>query len=147
MRARHHYHHTRPSELETRPILVIPFHTPRLPPDLGGLPSIMELLAITGGLEELANLGLTGTFRSDCKGFIRKLLHPNVLRRQATGPGYPLLRYCVHTLCWTRSHPEQSNVPPHSWDQHQMGHLLSRPLRRTPILSHESRLPHTTTLL
>ena len=56
-------------------ILVIPFHTPRLPPEIGGLPSIMELLAITGGLEVLATLGLTGTIYSDCQGLIRKLLH------------------------------------------------------------------------
>ena len=115
----------------SRPILVIPFHTPRLPRDLG-LPSIMELLAITGGLEVLATLGLTGTIHSDCQGLIRKLLHPHAIRRNTTGPGYPLLRYCVRTLqhhpiqqCWTRSHPERSNVPPTCWDQHQWGIYLA----------------------
>ena len=67
----------------------------------------------------LATPGLTGTIHSDCQGLIRKLLHPYDLRRNATGPGCPLLRYCVNTirhhpiqLCWTRSHPQRSNVPP-----------------------------------
>ena len=120
------------ADWRSRPILVIPFHTPRLPPELGGLPSIMELLAITGGLEILGTLGLTGTIHSDCQGIIRKLLHPHVLRRNTTGPGYPLLRYCVRTLqqhpiqlCWTRSHPERSTTPPHCWDQHQWGIYLA----------------------
>ena len=92
----------------------------------------MELLAITGGLEVLATLGLTGTIHSDCQGLIRKLLHPHVLRRNTTGPGYPLLRYCVRTLqhhpiqlSWTRSHPERSHVPPNCWDQHQWGIFLA----------------------
>ena len=113
----------------TRLILVIAFHTPCLPPDLGGLHSIMELLAITGGLEVL---GLTGTIHSDCQGLIRKLLHPHVLRRNTTGPGYPLLRYCVNTIrqhpiqiCWTRSHAERSNVPPNCWEKHQWVFFLA----------------------
>ena len=96
------------------------------------LPSIMVLLAITGGLEVLATLGFTGTIHSDCQGLIRKLLHPHVLRRNTTGPGYPLLRYRVTTLqhhpiqlCWTRNHPERSNVPPHCWDHQQWGILLA----------------------
>ena len=101
----------------SRPILVIPFHTSRLPADLGGLPSIMELLAVTGGIEVLATLGLTGTIYSDCQGLIRKLHHPHVLRCNTTAPGYPLLRYCVTTLQHPiqlrrlRSHPERSNAP------------------------------------
>ena len=28
-------------------------------------------------------------------------------------------------LCWTRSHPERSNVPPNCWDQHQWGIYLA----------------------
>ena len=115
----------------SRPIIVIPFHNPRLPPELGGLPPIMELLAITGGLEVLATLGLTGTIHSDCHGIIRKLLHLHVLRRNTTGPGDPLLR-CASTLqqnpiqlCWTRSHPDRSNIPPTCWDQHKWGIYLA----------------------
>ena len=92
----------------------------------------MELLAITGGMEVLDTLGLAGTIYSDCQGLIRKLLHPHVLRRNTTGPGYPLLRYCVTTLrhhliqlSWTRSHPERSNVPSNCWDQNQWGIFLA----------------------
>ena len=110
----------------SRPILVIPFHTPRLPPELGGLPSIMELLAITGGLEVLATLGLTGTIYSDCQGLIRKLLHPHLLRRNTTGSGFPpTLQHHPIQLNWTRSHPERSNVPPNCWDQNQWGIFLA----------------------
>ena len=65
----------------TQPILVIPFHTPRFPSNLGGLPSIMELLAIIGGIEVIATLSLSGIIHSDCQGLIRKLLHPHVLQR------------------------------------------------------------------
>ena len=95
------YDHWRP-----RPILVASFTIPGLSPAHGGLPSIMELLAITGGMEILTILGLTGTIHSDYQRLDQKLLHPYVLRRNTRGPGYPLLRYCVTAL---QHHPIQLN--------------------------------------
>ena len=77
----------------------------------------MELLAITGGLQILPYLNMSGTVLSDCQGIVRKLTQRDVLRRNPTSPGYPLLRYCVRSLAPTRTiqrikeQPERTLVP------------------------------------
>ena len=50
------------------------------------------LLAITAGPE------LQGTIYTDCKFMVRKLLHPNALRRNTGAPEFPLLRDCIRRL-------------------------------------------------
>ena len=99
-----------------RPIIVIPFTAEGLGPNQGGSPTLMELLAITGGLQILSHLNLQGTVLSDCQGLVRKIAQRNVLRRNPTYAGYPLLRDCTRnltphrTLMWIKGHPERSQV-------------------------------------
>ena len=74
----------------------------------------MELLAISAGLELLEAFDLEGTVYSDCQGLVKKLQHPQVLRRTPASAGFPLIRACVRRLQhpsrqlqWVRSHPER----------------------------------------
>ena len=105
----------------SRPIIVIPFTAEGLGPSQGGSPTLMELLAITGGLQILSHLNLQGTVLSDCQGLVRKLAQRNVLRRNLTNAGYPLLRDCVRnltphrTIKWIKGHPERSQAPRSGW--------------------------------
>ena len=111
------------------PILVLPFTAPSLTADSGGSPFMMELLALSGALQLLAHLQLQGTVYSDCQGLIRKLQQRNVLRRNTTSTGFPLLRDCkrlmsgTRAIQWIKGHPERSQArpqPPHAirdlWD-------------------------------
>ena len=128
----------------SRPIIVLPFTTEGLGPSQGGSPTLMELLAITGGLQILSHLNLQGTVLSDCQGLVRKIAQRNVLRRNPTNTGYPLLRDCVReltpnrTLKWIKGHPERSQAPRSGWTQDQWGNFLadlfaSNPHRPPPL--------------
>ena len=64
----------------SRPITVIPFTAEGLGPSQGGSPTLMELLAITGGLQILSHINLTGTVFSDCQGLVHKIAQRIVLR-------------------------------------------------------------------
>ena len=109
----------------SRPILVLPFTTEDLGPSQGGSPTLMELIAITGCLQIFSHLNLQGTVFSDCQGLVRKIAQRNVLRRNPTNSGYPLLRDCVRNLTphrslkWIKGHPERSQAPRSGWTQDQ----------------------------
>ena len=113
------------------PIIVLPITTEGLDSTLGGSPTLMELLAITGGLQILSHLNLSGTVFSDCQGLVRKIDQRHVLRRNPTNAGYPLLRDCVRslnphrTLQWIKGHPERSRTPRSGWTQDQWGNYLA----------------------
>ena len=114
-----------------RPIIALSFNAEGLGPTQGGSLTLMELLAITGGLQILSHLNLSGMVLSDCQGLIRKITQRNALRRNTTNAGYPLLRDCVRlivphcTLHWIKGHPERSRVPRSGWTQDQLGNYLA----------------------
>ena len=123
----------------TAPIYVLPFTVPSMTEEYGGTPMNMELLAISAGLELLEALDLEGTVHSDCQGLVKKLQHPQVLRRTPASAGFPLIRACVRRLQhpgrqlkWVRSHPERSPVPRTAWDQSQWGIFLADRYARSP---------------
>ena len=123
------------------PILAIPFSAAGLSTDQGGSPALMELLAITGGLQALAHLRLSGTVLSDCQGLVRKLAHRHVLRRNPTSARYPLMRDCARsitparTLQWIKGHPERTRTPRSGWTQDQWGNYLADLYARSPASS------------
>ena len=134
----------------SRPILVIPFHTPRLPPDLGGLPSIMELLAITGGLEVLANLGLTARASSG-KFFTHMFSGATQLGPDIPSSDAASARYNTTPSNYVEraaTHNEETS-PPNCWDQHQWGIFLADCFGgpQPSTLRPQPRLPHATPLL
>ena len=71
-------------------INVQPITADLLQGDQGGSPFMMELIALTGGLQLLTQLNLTGTVITDCQSLTRKLQQGDVLRRNTTSPGFPL---------------------------------------------------------
>ena len=123
------------------PIFVLPFTADGLSTDQGGSPALMELLAITGGLQALDHLHLSGTVLSDCQGLVRKLAHRHVLRRNPTSAGYPLMRDCARsittarTLQWIKGHPERTRTPCSGWTQDQWGNYLADLYARSPASS------------
>ena len=105
------------------PIIVLPFVADQLDAEHGGSPFLMELLALTWGLQILA----------------RKLEKWDVLRRNTGSPGYPLLRECkrlltpARTIRWTKGHPERSHAPRSGWSRDQWGnYLVERTSRCSP---------------
>ena len=119
------------ADWEQAPIIVLPFVADQLDAEHGGSPFLMELLALTGGLQILAHLQLTGQVITDCQSLTRKLAKWDVLRRNTGSPGYPLLRECkrlltpARTLRWTKGHPERSRSPRSDWSQDQWGNYLA----------------------
>ena len=135
----------------SRPIIVIPFTTEGLGPAQGGSPTLMELLAITGGIQILSCLNLQGTVLSDCQGLVRKIAQRHVLRRNPTNAGYPLLRDCARslthhrTLKWIKGHPERSQVPRSGWTQDQWGNFLADSFASDPHRPPPLDFPQLTT--
>ena len=131
----------------TAPIYVLPFTVPSTAEEYGGTPLNMELLAISAGLELLEDLGLRGTVFTDCQGLVKKLLHPQVLRRTPASAGFPLIRACarrlhpLRTLQWVRSHPERSRTPRTAWDQSQWGIFFADRYARSPSAPPEPGFP------
>ena len=121
------------------PICILPFTVPRLAAELGGAPMTMELLGISAGLELLGALSVKGTVFSDCQGLVRKLHHPNVLRRTPAGPGFSLdPRLCPtplppleETSMDTQS-PRAVGDPPLGLGPIPMADLPRGPLRACP---------------
>ena len=133
---------------EHHPIVVLPFTAEGLDPHHGGSPTLMELLAITGGLQILSHLNLSGTVFSDCQGLVRKIAQRHVLRRIPTNAGYPLLRDCVRrldphrTLQWIKGHPERSRTPRSGWTQDQWGNYLADLFAGDPSRTPPIDFPH-----
>ena len=82
------------------------------------VPTTLELLAISAGLEFLEALGLTGTVFSDCQGLVKNLRHLHVPPADPRWPGYHLIRACVRHLThprrklqWIRCHPNARGRP------------------------------------
>ena len=119
------------ADWEQAPIIVLPFVADQLDAEHGGSPFLMELLALTGGLQILTHLQLTGQVITDCQSLTRKLEKWDVLRRNTGSPGYPLLRECkrlitpARTIRWTKGHPERSHAPRSGWSQDQWGNYLA----------------------
>ena len=130
------------------PILVLPFTAEDLDPSQGGSPNLMELLAITGGLQILSHLNLSGTVLSDCQGLVRKIGQRHVLRRTPTNAGYPLLRDCVRSLTphrtiqWIKGHPERSRTPRSGWTQDQWGNYMADLFAGDPTSTPPIDFPH-----
>ena len=99
-------------EWERRPIIALPFTAEGLDTSQGGSPTLMELLAITGGLQILQYLNLSGKVLSDCQGLIRKIAQRHVLRRNPTNAGYPQLN--VHPTL-THEAIAQASIQPADW--------------------------------
>ena len=136
---------------EQAPIIVLPFSALSPPADQGGSPFMMELLALTGALQLLAHLQLQGTVYSDCQGLIHKLQQQNVLRRNTSSAGYPLLRDCkrlisgTRSIHWIKGHPERSQTPPSGLSQDQWGNYVAD-LHPSPPPTHTLNLPALTIL-
>ena len=131
-------------EWARRPIIALLFAAEGLDPTL------MELLDITGGLQIISHLHLSGTVLSDCQGLVRKIAQRHVLRRNPTNAGYPLIRDCVRsltpqrTLQWIKGHPERSRTPRSGWTRDQWGNYLADLFAGDPTSTPPLNLPQLT---
>ena len=102
------------------------------------VPTTLELLAISAGLEFLEALGLTGTVFSDCQGLVKNLRHLHVPPADPRWPGYHLIRACVRHLThprrklqWIRCHPNARGRPALG-GTNLIGEYISRTSMRGP---------------
>ena len=109
-------------------IVFLPFMAVQLDAEHGGSPFQMDLLALTGGLQILSHLQLTGKVISDCQSLARKLGTSSVvtLAVQATlSFECKRLISANSTTHWIKGHPERSHTPRSGWLQDQWGNYLA----------------------